>query len=40
MYDEPGLPAPYRVNVSFPVITQNQINSGGYYINDAVPMDN
>ncbi|EJR9487364.1 lipoprotein EnvE, partial [Salmonella enterica subsp. enterica serovar Kentucky] len=30
-----GLPAPYSINLSFPVITQNQINSGGYYINDA-----
>ncbi|MCQ7804984.1 hypothetical protein NP223_19440, partial [Salmonella enterica] len=25
-----GLPAPYSINLSFPVITQNQINSGGY----------
>lgn len=30
-----GLPTPYSINLSFPVITQNQINSGGYYINDA-----
>ncbi|EJJ9677390.1 ricin-type beta-trefoil lectin domain protein [Salmonella enterica] len=30
-----GLPAPYSINLSFPVITQNQINSDGYYINDA-----
>lgn len=33
-----GLPAPYSINLSFPVITQNQINSGGYYINDAEPI--
>ncbi|EGI6177804.1 ricin-type beta-trefoil lectin domain protein [Salmonella enterica subsp. houtenae serovar 51:z4,z23:-] len=33
-----GLPAPYSINLSFPVITQNQVNSGGYYINDAEPI--
>ncbi|MBA3223252.1 RICIN domain-containing protein [Salmonella bongori] len=30
-----GLPPPYSINLSFPVITQNQINSGGYYIKNA-----
>lgn len=29
-----GVPAPYSINLLFPVITQNQINSGSYYIND------
>ncbi len=35
VYDERLTRTLYSDNLSFPVITQNQINSGGYYINDA-----
>ncbi|EAO4439000.1 ricin-type beta-trefoil lectin domain protein [Salmonella enterica] len=29
-----GVPTPYNINVSFPVITQNSINSDSYYSDD------